>query len=127
MRDLGYDQGSNPPDHQEQHDSNGDVDGAIEPVRNAPVGEEAEQVDVPLVCVRKAIEEDHPERELVQVEQHLAAGLLVEILKPSNQDEIAQKIEEPLREIAHQLPERNLALAPLQQLVSIVDEIHGVG
>src|SRR5262249_44760106 len=58
---------------------------------------------------------------------HLAAGLLVEILKPSNQDEIAQKIEEPLREIAHQLPERNLALAPLQQLVSIVDEIHGVG
>src|SRR5215831_17280851 len=70
---------------------------AIEPVRNAPVGEEAEQVDVPLVCVRKAIEKDHPERELVQVEQHLAAGLLVEILKPSNQNEIAQKIEEPLR------------------------------
>jgi len=69
MRDLGYDQGSPPPEHQEQHDSNGDVDGAIEPVRNAPVGEEAEQVDVPLVCVRKAIEEDHPERELVQVEQ----------------------------------------------------------
>jgi hypothetical protein len=32
-----------------------------------------------------------------------------------------------LREIAHQLPERNLALAPLQQLVSIVDEIHCVG
>jgi len=53
MRDLGYDQGSPPPDHQEQHDSNDDVDSAIEPVRNAPVGEEAEQVDVPLVCVRK--------------------------------------------------------------------------
>ena len=58
-------------------------------------------LDVPLVCVRKAIEEDHPERELVQVEQHLAAGHLVEILKTSDQDEIAQKIEEPLREIAH--------------------------
>jgi hypothetical protein len=50
MRDLGYDQGSPLPDHQEQHDSNDDVDGAIEPVPNAPVGEEAEQVDVPLVC-----------------------------------------------------------------------------
>ena len=114
-----------PSNRQEQQNRHADVEGAVEEVGDTLVVEEAEQVDVPLIGVREAVEQDHAERQLVQIEQHRAAGFLVEIFQPSDQHEIAQQVEEPLREIAHQLPERDLALALLEQLLAVEGEIHG--
>jgi hypothetical protein len=45
----------------------------------------------------------------VEIEQDRAAGLLVEIFQSPDQDEIAQEVEEPLREIAHQIEENNFS------------------
>jgi hypothetical protein len=62
----------------------------------------------------------------MKIEQHRAAGLLGEIFQPADQDEIAQQVEEPLREIPHQIEERDLALALLKELGAVGGEIHGL-
>src|SRR5262249_60979290 len=56
--------------------------------------------------------------------QKHAAGLLGEISKTPDQDEVAQKIEEPIREIAHELEDRTFALRPLEQPIAICAKIH---
>jgi hypothetical protein len=67
----------------------------------------AEQVDAPLIGIGQAIEQDHEKRERMHLPQKRAAGLLGEISKN------AQKIEEPIREIAHELEDRTFVLRPL--------------
>ena len=49
-----------------------------------------------------------------------------EIFQAADQHEIAQQVEEPLREIAHQIEKRNLPLGPLEELVAVDAEIHGL-
>ena len=82
-------------------DGSAEIDGAVEDVREPLVLQEAEQVDVPLIGVGQAVEQDHNKREGVEVEQDRAARLLGKIFQAADEDEIAQQVEEPLGEIAY--------------------------
>jgi hypothetical protein len=75
-----------------------------------PVLKKAEDVDVPLICIRQAVDQDHEECDPVQSPKHRAARLLGEKPKSSDEDEVAQEVEEPMREIARQVRERNFPL-----------------
>src|SRR5262245_60625144 len=72
---FGDDHRDAPSDGEEQRGRDAKIDGAVQPMGEPPVLKKAEQIDVPLVGVGHAVEEDHHQREFVQVEQDRAARL----------------------------------------------------
>ena len=66
MRDFTHDHVGRPPDCPKEQEGQGEIHGAIEPMREPSVVEKAEDIDVPLIGLGQAIEQDHEQSEGVQ-------------------------------------------------------------
>jgi hypothetical protein len=95
LRRLADDDRGRSVDDDENHHGNDHVHGQIQTVCEPPVLEKPEQIHIPLVEIGQAIDEDHEQRELVDVVKERAAGLIVEIFQQADQNEIPQQVEKP--------------------------------
>ena len=73
MRDFAHDHVGCPPDRPKEQEGQGEIHGAIEPMREPSVVEKAEDIDVPLIGVREAVEQDNKERDAMKHPKDCAA------------------------------------------------------
>ena len=73
MRDFTHDHVDRPPDRAKEQEGQGEVHEAIQPMGEPSVLEKAEDVDVPLIGVREAVEQDNKERDAMKHPKDCAA------------------------------------------------------
>ena len=70
-------------------------------MRDRPVLHETEQIQVPLVDIGQAVDEEDEQGQLVDIEEEGTTGLVVKIFQQTDQNEIAQEPEKPNRKISY--------------------------
>jgi hypothetical protein len=99
LRQLADDDRGRPVDDVENQHGNDHVHRQIQTVREPLVLEKPEQVHIPLVEIGQAIDEDHEQRELVELVEEQAAGLVVKIFQQADQNEIPQQVEKKMQKL----------------------------
>ena len=110
-------------DDPEQQHGDAEIDGHVEPVRNALVRQEAKQVDVPPIGIGQAVGQDHQQRELMEIDSTVLPDFSAKYFNPPTRTKLRSRPKNHCEKLRTK-SKRDLSLALPKKLASIVGEVH---